>query len=171
MREGQAAWRDGGTAPEMTGELLVATHLNGATYVQFSKYPLPILTAQTTSNQWQIQFHLQNRTYAGTGQPPRRIVWLYLAHRLTGRPTPLSNAWTFQRIAGGAWRLANPSTGEFIAGFLTPGLPTTHTARTNETFESIAPNYGVELRDLRAANPGLNADGLSPGELVNLPVP
>lgn len=171
LREGQATWRSRTGAPEMTGELLVATHPDGAAFVQLTKNPLPILSAQTTTNRWQIQFHPQNRTCAGSGEPPQRIAWLHLARCVTGGAMLLSDDWRFQRIRGGVWRLANSDTGESIEGFLTPGLPASHTVRSNETLQTMARNYGVELMDLRAANPQLVPGELRAGDTVRLPVP
>src|SRR2546422_5254946 len=41
MREGQAVWRPKTEGPEIAGELLVAIHRTGETYLQFTKTPLP----------------------------------------------------------------------------------------------------------------------------------
>src|SRR5213593_2130154 len=43
IREGQAVWRPKIEAPEIAGELLVATHPNGQTFLQFTKTPLPLV--------------------------------------------------------------------------------------------------------------------------------
>src|SRR5260221_7057373 len=68
-RQGEAVWRSKKDAPEISGELLVATHPNGRTLVQFTKTPIPFVTAQTTSNAWQIHFVPNNQTYTGRGKP------------------------------------------------------------------------------------------------------
>src|SRR5437762_2550749 len=85
VQQGQAVWRPRPDAPELAGDLLVATNLDGRTLVQFTKTPLPFVVAQATSNTWQIQWVPQNKIFSGHGQPPRRLTWLYLPQCLTGR--------------------------------------------------------------------------------------
>jgi hypothetical protein len=119
VRQGQAVWRRQAHAPEIAGELLVATHADGSTFVQFAKNPLPFVTAQTTTNRWRVEFIPQHRTWAGNGDPPQKIVWLHLAPCLSG-DTSASGCWHFQRLPGGNWRMENPPSGEFLEGFLNP---------------------------------------------------
>src|SRR2546430_5175382 len=40
VRKGEAVWRSGPGAPELAGELLVATHPDGRALVQFTRSPL-----------------------------------------------------------------------------------------------------------------------------------
>ena len=47
--------------------------------------------------------------------------------------------------------------------------PATHTIAKGDTFEGIAKRYGVTVRALRAANPGLDPRRLLPGKDVRLP--
>src|SRR5881296_2669342 len=54
IREGQAVWRPKTEAPEIAGELLVATHRNGETFLQFTKTPLAFVVARITTNRWHI---------------------------------------------------------------------------------------------------------------------
>src|SRR5688572_11265650 len=56
VREGQAVWRPKTGAPEIAGELLLASHRNGETWLQFTKTPLPLVVARITTNRWQIEF-------------------------------------------------------------------------------------------------------------------
>ncbi len=47
--------------------------------------------------------------------------------------------------------------------------PSTHTIQSGDTFEGIAKRYGLTVRALRAANPGLEPRRLIPGKTVRLP--
>src|SRR5262245_20033091 len=88
VRQGQAVWRAHGHSPELAGELLVASHRDGRTLVQFTKGPLPFVVAQTTTNSWQVDFVPKNKTCSGRGRPPARVIWLHLARSLDGSPPP-----------------------------------------------------------------------------------
>ena len=114
IRQGQAVWQPARKSPEIAGELLLATHANGSTFVQFTKTPFPFAIAQTTSNGWQIEFPPQNRRYTGPGKPPGRIVWFQLCNALTGKP--LARGWTWLD-SGTSWQLKN-SSGESLEGYL-----------------------------------------------------
>src|SRR6266513_1380446 len=52
VREGQAVWRPKKGAPEIAGEIMVATQNNGRTFVQFTKTPFPFVIARTETNSW-----------------------------------------------------------------------------------------------------------------------
>jgi len=114
IRQGQAVWRPRASAPELAGDLLVATNSDGRTLVQFTKTPLPIVVAQATTNQWQVQWVPQAKTYSGHGEPPRRVMWLYLPRCLAGQPPKDLN---FVDLGEGHWRLGS-ATGERLEGFL-----------------------------------------------------
>src|SRR4051812_8798025 len=62
-RQGQAVWRPGKAAPEIAGDLIVATRTGGSSLVQFTKTPLPLVVAQSTTNSWQIHIVPNNKTY------------------------------------------------------------------------------------------------------------
>lgn len=118
-RQGQAVWRTQKDAPEIAGELVVATNPDGRSFLQFSKTPLPFVVAQTTAKSWQIHFYApKNKTYSGPGKPPTRLIWLYLPRCLAGSPPPKS--WSWQKLENNGWRLENQSTGESLEGFLNP---------------------------------------------------
>ena len=68
--QGQAVWRTKKDAPEIAGELFVATNPDGRSFVQFTKTPLPFVVAQTTTNSWQIHFVPNDKTYSGRGKVP-----------------------------------------------------------------------------------------------------
>src|SRR5215831_11677773 len=89
LREGQAVWKPSGKKSEIAGEVQVATRPDdGRSFVQFSKAPFPLVIAQSTTNGWQIEIPAENRRYSGKGNPPERIIWLYLASVLEGEPLP-----------------------------------------------------------------------------------
>src|SRR5712691_4558473 len=70
VREGQGLWRVKAEAPEIAGEVLVATNQAGCAFVQFTKNPFPLVIAQTTRDSWQIELPAQNKRYSGHGRPP-----------------------------------------------------------------------------------------------------
>lgn len=116
IRQGQAVWHARPDAPEIAGDLLVAFNSDGRAFVQFTKSPLSIAVAQKTQNAWQVEFPMQNKRYAGHGRPPTRIVWLLLPGALEGKSLP--HPWKWQRLPDDRWRLANPSSGETLEGYL-----------------------------------------------------
>ncbi len=118
IQQGQAVWRSKKTAPEIAGELLVAVHTSGRTFLQFTKVPLPFVVAQTTTNSWQIEFVADNRTYSGRGEPPAQVAWLQLTRCLAGTVPPAG--WNWRKSGGGRWRLENKNTGEMLEGYLAP---------------------------------------------------
>jgi hypothetical protein len=118
VREGQAVWKPKKNAPEIAGELLVATNPDGRTFVQFTKTPIPFVVAQTTTNSWQIHFVPNNKTYSGHGRPPSQISWLHLVPSLAGVKLP--KFWHWKQLENGNWRLENHYTGESLEGYLSP---------------------------------------------------
>jgi hypothetical protein len=136
IHQGQALWRPSRTAPEIAGDLLLARNQNGRSLVQFTKTPFPILTGQTTPAGWRIEFLPQRRSYSGHGEPPARLIWLYLANCLLDHAAPPRN-WVVERqnrdalspwelgksqadSASLQFRFRNESTGETLEGFLGP---------------------------------------------------
>jgi hypothetical protein len=117
VREGQAVWKRNREAPEIAGELLVAT-APGKTFVQFSKSPFPLVVAQSTTNRWQVEIPTQAKRYSAPGKPPNRLIWLYLPNLLQGQAPP--KHWRFQKMSGEGWRVDNDKTGESIEGYLEP---------------------------------------------------
>jgi|SRR5438045_1510610 len=118
IREGQAVWRPNVKAPEIAGELLVATHRNGETYLQFTKSPLPFVVARITTNHWHIEFVTDDREFSGRGQAPSQIGWLQLAKSVSGTAPPAR--WHWEKLPDDRWRLENRISGERFEGFLTP---------------------------------------------------
>jgi hypothetical protein len=118
VRQGQATWQTGRHAPEIAGELLVATGPRGEGFIQFTKTPLPFVVAQIAAGSWQIEFSAENRRYSGRGTPPSRLGWFQLLNCLRGE-APGSN-WKCEPGAAGHWRIKNESTGEIFEGYLVP---------------------------------------------------
>lgn len=116
LREGQSLWRSERDEPEIAGEIIVASHLNGHSLVQFIKTPLPLLTAQTTQEAWRIEFIPEKRIISGKGQPPAHFIWLHLARALTGTPPP--TPLRFDKVSESSWRLENSATGELLTVYL-----------------------------------------------------
>jgi hypothetical protein len=112
-------WQTKSGAPEMAGELLLANRPDGRTLVQFSKGPFPFMIAQLTTNSWEVQVPTQNQWYSGHGQPPKRLILLYLPRLLSGAPPP--KGWHWQWLDQDHWRLENPRSGETLEGFVSPG--------------------------------------------------
>ena len=145
LRQGQAVWQSQRDAPEIAGELLLATNPDGRALLQFTKTPLPFVTAQLSGDAWQIEFTPQQRRFAGMGTAPPRLLWVHLAgalgqapieHRQNANtsaaadhahgapirqarlrlPEPLHFEWADEH----SWKLENRDTGEAISGFLNP---------------------------------------------------
>ncbi len=115
VREGQAVWQMKRGAPELAGDILMATRPDGRSFVQFSKSPFPLMIAQATANTWEVQVPTQNKRYSGHGRPPARLIWLWLPRVLSGQPPP--KGWTWRKLVNGSWRLENPSSGESLEGY------------------------------------------------------
>jgi hypothetical protein len=117
IRQGQAVWQPNKTAPEIVGEILVATNSNENSFVQFTKTPMPFAVAQKTPTVWQAEFPMQNKRYTFHGKPPARIIWLHLPDALSGKT--LGAAWKFQSFDAAHSLLKNNSTGESLEIFFT----------------------------------------------------
>lgn len=117
VRHGQAVWRPPRMDREIAGELLLATHPSGQSVVQFTKTPIPIVAARTTTSAWEIEFIPENRRFSGRGNPPARFIWLHLAPVLEGKVAPKNISMTGDAAN---WRVENRRTGERLEGFLTP---------------------------------------------------
>ncbi|MDB6068197.1 MAG: hypothetical protein JWR26_4405 [Pedosphaera sp.] len=115
VREGQAVWRRKQGAPELAGDILVATRNDGRALVQFSKTPLPLVIAQSTPNSWEVESPVENKRYSGRGQPPARLIFLYLPKMLTGQPPP--RGWSWHSLENHGWHLENSATGESLEGY------------------------------------------------------
>ena len=115
VRETQAVWRPKREAPELIGELLVATHPDGSRLVQFSKQSLPLVTAQIATNGWNLSSPLRSGRFGGTHTPTDRVPWFQLTE-LPPKKAPGSARWQLQTEASGTWRLANARTGESVEG-------------------------------------------------------
>ena len=117
VQQGQAVWLPRRGATEIAGELLVATHAERRALVQFTKTPFPIVVAQNTLTNWQLEFPADGRSYAGRGKAPPRIGWLQLPRALKG--DSLHRNWNFERLDAN-WLLKNNATGERLQGYLSP---------------------------------------------------
>ncbi len=101
VRKAQAVRRPSRQAPEIVGEILVATRGDGRAFVHFSK-----------------QLPMQNQRYSRPGQPPARMFWFQLPLVISGRPPP--KGWTWRRLEGNRWRLERLSTSEALEIYLAP---------------------------------------------------
>ena len=114
LKEGQAVWRSKRNAPEIAGEIMVATGKDGGTFVQFTKTPFPFIIARTQTNSWQLEVPTRNKRYAAAGHPPERIIWFHLPQALAG--LELQKPWSWQAKEN-QWRLENRSTGQSLEGY------------------------------------------------------
>jgi hypothetical protein len=114
VQQGQAVWKASSSRPELAGDLLLATNANGNVFVQFSKVPFPLATAQISGGQWQIEFGADKYSWHGRGAPPDRFAWFQLPCALLGE-NPKGN-WHFENVLTNSWRLENPRTGETLEG-------------------------------------------------------
>ena len=118
IRQGQAVWKPPGARPELSGELLFAANDDGDVFIQFSKSPFALVTAQTSNHRWHIEFGSVNYSAGGIGQPSDRFSWFELSPALGG--APLRSPWHFERTSATNWKLSNLRTGETLEGYLSP---------------------------------------------------
>lgn len=116
--QGEAVWKPTASRPELAGDLLVATNVNGNCFILFSKDPFPMATAQVSGDQWQIEFGADKYSWHGRGTPPQRFSWFLLPRALLG-VGPGGN-WSFAHPDTNSWRLQNLRTGEVLEGGFTP---------------------------------------------------
>lgn len=170
VRQGQAVWKPKPSAAGIAGELLVAMNQDGRSVVQFTKTPLPIVSAELSTNSWRFTIAAAGRTYAGPGAPPDRVMWLQFPDGLIGRHT--STNWYFARTKDDAWHFENLQTEEALDGFLTTTrLPRLHVIGPNETINRISRIYGVSTQALKASNPGASENWIRTGNIIQLPEP
>jgi hypothetical protein len=118
VQQGQAVWKPSQGRPELIGDLMLATNANGNFFIQFSKIPFPLATAQISGNQWQIEFGADKFSWHGRGAPPDRLSWFQLPRALLD--SNVGGNWQFSRIETNSWRLENPRTGETLEGEFFP---------------------------------------------------
>jgi len=118
VQQGQAVWKPSANRPELVGDLLLATNLNGDFFIQFSKMPFPLVTARVAGDQWQIEFGADQRTWHGRGIPPGRFGWFQLPRAL--REVTVGGNRQFTGEATNSWRLQNSRTGETLEGGFFP---------------------------------------------------
>jgi hypothetical protein len=118
VQQGQAVWKPSARRPEIVGDLLLATNVNGNFFIQYSKIPFPLVMAQVSGGQWQIQFGADRYSWHGHGAPPDRFGWLQLPGAL--RNANVGGNWRFTRAEINSWRLQNSHTGETLEGEFFP---------------------------------------------------
>jgi hypothetical protein len=118
VRHGQAVWKRNQQAPEIAGEILLATRADGQVLVQFAKNPLPLVIAQRTTNSWQIESPMQGKRFSGRGNPPVRLLWLQLAGCVAGQQP--RKPWRWKKFSNDRWKLENSITGEILEGYFNP---------------------------------------------------
>ncbi len=118
LQQGQAVWQPPGHQPEMTGDLLLATNVNGSFFLQFTKDPFPLVTAESRAGRWQISFGADEHVWRGPGKPPARFVWFQLPSALLSGKT--AGTWRFTSAETNRWRLENLRTGETLEGGFFP---------------------------------------------------
>lgn len=115
---GQAVWTPAKGRPELAGDLLLATNVNGNYFVQFTKSPLPLAAAEDLDGRWFIEFGVNRYYWHGRGNPPARFVWFQLSRALAGGK--VDRGWNFARTGVDDWRLENRQTGESLEGGFFP---------------------------------------------------
>ncbi len=168
LREGQAVWRPRAGADGIAGDLLVATHPDGRSVVQFTKTPLPFIVAQRTARGWQTQIIPRNKTYSGRGAPPARLLWLHLPEALERGST--LEGFRFTTNATGGWRFERRATGECLEGYFEPPPRLhTHVVHSGENLAGIARMHGITVKSIHDANPGEWRTWFRVGKIINLP--
>jgi hypothetical protein len=114
VRRGEAVWRANRDAPEIAGEMLLATNANGDALLQFTKTPFPLVVARTTAESWQMESPSRNKRRSGRGAPPSGVIWFQLPRALSGAALPDDWSWSLSRYQ---WRLDHRPTGEWLEGY------------------------------------------------------
>jgi hypothetical protein len=112
LRQGQALWRSKQQAPEIAGEIVLATNQNARAFIEFIKNPLPLLSAEINPGGWHIEFIPEKRSFSGRGRPPRRLLWLQLLRALQDLPPPAGVQ--FKKAEQGEFHIEDTRTGESI---------------------------------------------------------
>jgi hypothetical protein len=118
VQQGQAVWKPSQNRPEFAGDLLLATNANGNFFLQFSKMPIPLVTARVSGDRWQIEFGADKFSWHGHGNPPNRFAWFQLPRALLD--ISIGANWQFTRVEASFWRLENARTGESLEGEFFP---------------------------------------------------
>ena len=118
VQQGQAIWHPPGHRPELAGDLLLATNVNGNFFIQLTKTPFPLVTAEAFGDQWQIEFGAEEHSWHGRGEPPQRFIWFQLPQALLDGKT--AGNWRFENVTTNSWRLENPRAGEKLEGGFFP---------------------------------------------------
>jgi hypothetical protein len=113
VQQGQAIWKPTASRPEIAGDLIMATNADGDCFIQFTKTPFTIATAQIAAGRWQLQFSNDQYSWRGNNPPPNRFVWFQLPPALLG--APIAANWQFQSTTNG-WQFTNSNTGETLEG-------------------------------------------------------
>ncbi|HEY1661525.1 MAG TPA: hypothetical protein VGI03_03835 [Verrucomicrobiae bacterium] len=113
VQQGQALWKPTASRPQIAGDLLMATNTDGDCFIQFTKTPFTIATAQISGTHWQLTFGNDQHSWRGTGAPMTRFVWLQLPRAFAGEPVAVN--WRFHPDTNG-WRFNNLQTGESLEG-------------------------------------------------------
>lgn len=119
IEQGQAIWRPPRKQNDIAGELILARHRDGQTFVQFIKTPFPLVTARSTPIRWELTFGPQERRFQGSAPFPPRFIWLHLRPVLFSEQSP-PRGWEFQRKPDGSWQFKNNRTGELLEGYFNP---------------------------------------------------
>jgi len=117
VQQGQAVWKPNQSRPELAGELMLATNINGDCLVEFTKTPFALACARQINDQWRIEFGAGRHAWQGRGAGPQLFSWFELPRALAGRE--LSRAWRFTQT-NGTWRLVNRHNGERLEGAFPP---------------------------------------------------
>ncbi len=110
---GQALWEPGRARPGVVGEVLLALHDSGDTYINLAKPPLEIFSAQTHDRAWSVHLIENDKTHRGRGKPPRQFIWFYLPSVLAGR-TELDLPWQVDQLDDRIWTFTNTTGTEEI---------------------------------------------------------
>lgn len=118
VRQGQAVWTTDRGAVGVAGDLVVAVKTDASCWVEFSKPPFNLVTAQARPDGWRISLHSQHIDYRGRGIPPRRFVWFQLAQVIAGRSVACE--WQLTHQPGESWLFVHAENGERLEVHLEP---------------------------------------------------
>lgn len=118
VRQGQAVWTASKGKEGVAGEILLATGGSNECFVQFTKPPFTLVTAQANGEGWSVELASERRLSRGRGKLPARVAWFALVNGVSGRP--VGAGWRFAVDSGTEWHLTNSFTGEVLEGYFVP---------------------------------------------------
>src|SRR5262245_16000620 len=84
-------------------------------------------------------------------------------------PVPGASGPTLAKYPSATHAVISTPTSDATAIPIPTATPSTYTVTAGDTLGTIAEQFGLQLRDIQAANPGVLSESLSIGQLLKIP--